>query len=161
MPIRMYLAGRSFDPKLVQNMSTAFQGVCTALSLKPIDDAVTRLVAEKIIELAGGGTRGPVSLHLMALKEFQTDSSAQAASATSRPTLSDGSELIEPIPCERCGALAYLVQMMEMRTFQCPVCGHRMERPRSLGAELFKEGLIYEQSAARTLHEQPQKRPCW
>ncbi len=57
MPIRMHLAGRSFDPKLIQNMSGRFHGVCTALRLRSIDGAVTRLVAEKIIELAGGGTR--------------------------------------------------------------------------------------------------------
>jgi hypothetical protein len=26
------------------------------------------------------------------------------------------------------GALAYLVQITWVRTFQCPTCGHRMER---------------------------------
>jgi hypothetical protein len=127
MPIRVYLADRSFDPELIQNMSAAFQGVCTALSLKPIDDAITRLVAEKIIELAARRTRSPVSLHWITLKEFQADPSGQPAPATSQSTLPDGSELIEPIPCDRCGALAYLVQITKMRTFQCPACGHRME----------------------------------
>ena len=51
-------------------------------------------------------------------------------------TLPDGSELFEPTPCDRCGALAYLVLRAlnpdkpetEVLTFQCPVCGHRMER---------------------------------
>jgi hypothetical protein len=129
MPIRLYLANRSFDPDLIQYMSAAFQGVCTALSLKPIDDPITRLVAEKIIELAGSRTRSPVALHWMTLKAFQADTSAQAAAASSRPTLPDGSELILPIPCDRCGAPAYLVQITEMRTFQCPACGRRMERP--------------------------------
>ena len=129
MPIRMYLAGRSFDPELIQNMSAAFQSVCAALSLKPIDDAVTRLVAEKIIALAGNGTHSPVLLHLMTLKELEGDTSAQVAPATSPlTTLPDGSELIEPTPCDRCGALAYLVQITEMWTFQCPACGYRMER---------------------------------
>jgi hypothetical protein len=129
MPIRMYLAGRSFDPELIQNMSVAFQGVCAARCLSPIDDAVTRLVEEKIIELAGAGMRSPASLHLMTLKELQAETSGQAATAASPPTLPDGSELFEPIPCDRCGALVYLVRMTEMRTFQCPACGDRTERP--------------------------------
>jgi hypothetical protein len=51
-------------------------------------------------------------------------------------TLPDGSELIEPLPCDKCGALAYFVlgtrnpdkPDIQIRTFQCPACAHRMER---------------------------------
>jgi hypothetical protein len=97
LPIRTYLAGRTFDPELIQQMSAAFQGVCTALNLRPIDDAITRLVAEKIIELAVGGTHSQALLHLMTLEKFRSNTSTQTA-ATPQPALPDGSELIEPIP---------------------------------------------------------------
>jgi hypothetical protein len=52
MPIRPYLAGQAFDPETIRAMSLALEKVCEALSLKMEDDAATRLVAEKIIELA-------------------------------------------------------------------------------------------------------------
>jgi hypothetical protein len=50
--------------------------------------------------------------------------------------LPDGSELIEPIPCDRCGALSYFILRLphpdkpdaEIHTFQCPACGNRMQR---------------------------------
>jgi hypothetical protein len=44
-------------------MSLAFRGVCNALDLKPVDDAVTRLVAEKIIELVESGIRSSTALY--------------------------------------------------------------------------------------------------
>jgi hypothetical protein len=71
MPIRMYLAGRTFDSETTENMSAAFEGVCSALGLNPVDDAVTRLVAEKIIELVESGVHSRVALHLMTVKEFK------------------------------------------------------------------------------------------
>jgi hypothetical protein len=51
MPIRPFLAGQVFDPETIRAMSFALERVCDALSLKMIDDAATRLIAEKIIEL--------------------------------------------------------------------------------------------------------------
>jgi hypothetical protein len=44
-------AGRTFDPAVIRSMSLAFRSVCNALDLKPVDHAVTRLLAEEIIEL--------------------------------------------------------------------------------------------------------------
>ena len=44
-------AGRTFDPEVIRSMSLAFRSVCNALDLKPVDHAVTRLLAEEIIEL--------------------------------------------------------------------------------------------------------------
>jgi hypothetical protein len=38
-----------------------------------VDDAATRLVAEKIIELAQRGVRDVATLQAMALKEFKYD----------------------------------------------------------------------------------------
>ena len=49
MPIRPFLADQAFDPELITAMSLALQRACDALRLKLIDDAATRLVAEKII----------------------------------------------------------------------------------------------------------------
>ena len=39
-------------------MSGALESVCKALSLKMIDDPATRVVAQKIIEMAQSGVRG-------------------------------------------------------------------------------------------------------
>ena len=39
-------------------MSGALESVCKALSLKMIDDHATRVVAQKIIEMAQSGVRG-------------------------------------------------------------------------------------------------------
>jgi hypothetical protein len=122
MPIRVYLGGRAFDPETIQHMSTAFRSVCDALDLRPLDDAVTRLVAEKIIALVESGVHSSTALHAIALIHFKPVDMPQQA------TLSDGSELVDPIRCDQCDALAYLVLSSSTRTFQCPDCGYRVER---------------------------------
>jgi hypothetical protein len=71
MPIRPFLAGQAFDSETIRDMSLALQKVCDALSLKMIDDAATRMIAEKIIELAQRGVRDVSSLTAMTLKEFK------------------------------------------------------------------------------------------
>ena len=71
MAIRPFLAGRAFDPETIAEMSMALESVCNALSLKMVDDAATRIIAQKIIELAQGGVRGPDTLHSLTLQEFQ------------------------------------------------------------------------------------------
>jgi len=43
---------------------------CDSLHLKVGDDPATRLVAEKIINLAQRGIRDPIMLRTMTLKEF-------------------------------------------------------------------------------------------
>jgi hypothetical protein len=73
MPIRPYLVGEGFDPETISEMSDALQSVCKALSLKMIDDAATRAVAQKIIEMAQSGARGADKLHSLALQEFQSE----------------------------------------------------------------------------------------
>jgi hypothetical protein len=50
-PICVYLGGRTFDPKTFENMSVAFKGVCDALGLKPVNDAVTRLGANSTLAI--------------------------------------------------------------------------------------------------------------
>lgn len=71
MPIRPFLAGQAFEPETIRDMSLALEKVCDALSLKMVDDAATRLIAEKIIELAQRGVRDVSTLTAMTLKEFK------------------------------------------------------------------------------------------
>ena len=82
MSIRPFLSGQAFDPETIDKMSEALQSVCDTLSLKMVDDAATRLVARKIIELARRGVRDATALRAMALKEFKYECSG----ARSPPT---------------------------------------------------------------------------
>ncbi len=52
----------------------AFEKVCEGLKLSPKDDPITRVVAEKVIELTQRAIRVSASLSAMALKEFQSGS---------------------------------------------------------------------------------------
>src|SRR5215467_12992156 len=70
MPITPYLAHQAFEPETIQTMSAAFVAACDALHLKVGDDPATRLVAEKVINLAQRGIRDPDMLRTMTLKEF-------------------------------------------------------------------------------------------
>jgi hypothetical protein len=71
MPIRPFLSGRAFEPETIDIMSEALKGVCETLSLMPVDGPETRLVAQKIIELAQRGVRVVATLQAMALSEFK------------------------------------------------------------------------------------------
>ena len=73
MPIRPFLSGAAFDPETIREMSLALESVCHTLGLKVIDDAATRLIAEKIIELSQHGVHGVATLHAMAVKEFNAE----------------------------------------------------------------------------------------
>jgi len=54
---------------------------CEVLGLSNRDDAMTQLVAEKIIELAKRGLNDPTALHLAAIKEFNSDPQQSAKPA--------------------------------------------------------------------------------
>jgi hypothetical protein len=71
MPIRPYLAGEAFDPETIHNMSLVLEDICRTLNLKMIDDACTRLVARKIIDLAQCGIHDVATLRAMTLDEFK------------------------------------------------------------------------------------------
>jgi hypothetical protein len=71
MPIRPYLAGQAFEPESIREMSLALENVCEMLALRLADDANTRLVASKIIELAQRGVRDAPTLTAMTLKDFK------------------------------------------------------------------------------------------
>jgi hypothetical protein len=71
MTILPFLSGRAFDPETIERMSEALKGVCETLSLKLADGPETRLVAQKIIELAQRGVRDAATLQTMALSAFK------------------------------------------------------------------------------------------
>jgi len=52
-------------------MSAALESVCEELRLKMIDDAATRLVAEKIIELVHRGVKDVGRLRAMTLEQLK------------------------------------------------------------------------------------------
>jgi hypothetical protein len=71
MPIRPFLAGQAFDPETITKMSAAFESVCVVLGIKLVDDAATRLVAQKVIELAQRGVKDVKTLIAMTLEQFE------------------------------------------------------------------------------------------
>jgi hypothetical protein len=71
MTICPFLAGRAFDREIIDKMSEALKGACETLSLKLADGPETRLVAQKIIELAQRGVRDAATLQTMTLSEFK------------------------------------------------------------------------------------------
>jgi hypothetical protein len=73
VPITPFLKGQAFDPELVEAMGTAFVSTCDALGLTDRTDAITTLVAEKIVELAQRGLRNPTAMHLMAINEIKSN----------------------------------------------------------------------------------------
>lgn len=73
MPITPFLRGQAFEPETVEAMAKAFVTTREALGLSDRDDAMTQLVAEKIIELAQRGLKNSSTLYLAAIKEFKPD----------------------------------------------------------------------------------------
>ena len=73
MPITPFLRGQAFDPELVEAMGAAFFDTCSALGLTDRADPITKLVAEKIIELAERGLRNPATMRVMAVEELKFD----------------------------------------------------------------------------------------
>jgi hypothetical protein len=66
MLITPFLNGQAFDPETIEAMGKAFVTTCEALGLSDRTDAMTELVAKKIIELAQRGYKNPTALHLAA-----------------------------------------------------------------------------------------------
>ena len=73
MPITPFLRGQAFDPETVEAMGKAFVMTCRTFGLIDRRDAMTNLVAAKIIELAQRGLKNPLALHLAAMAEFESD----------------------------------------------------------------------------------------
>ncbi len=73
MPITPFLLNQAFDPETIEVMGKAFVLTCEALGLNDRADAMTELVAEKIIELAQRGFKNPNALQLAAIQEFKSN----------------------------------------------------------------------------------------
>jgi hypothetical protein len=54
MPIRRFLAGKSFDPETLAILNAAFAGACADLGVTKKTPHAREAVAKKIIELADG-----------------------------------------------------------------------------------------------------------
>jgi hypothetical protein len=68
-----FLRGQAFDPETVEAMGKALAAMCESLGLSDGTDAMTKLVAEKIIELAQRGIKNPTALYFAAMKDFRSD----------------------------------------------------------------------------------------
>jgi hypothetical protein len=71
MPIRPFLASQAFEPELIGQMSLALETVCGKFGMKLTDDPATRVVAQRIIELAQRGVSDAPTLSEMTLKELK------------------------------------------------------------------------------------------
>ncbi len=71
--IRPFLARQVFEPDAVRTLSLAFDSACEALGLRTREDPATKLVAEKVIELAQRGIRDVARLRAMTLKELSRE----------------------------------------------------------------------------------------
>ena len=72
MSIHVFLAA-AFTPEDVQILAAAFEDALKSLGLVDREDAVTKLVAEKIITAAKTGERDPERLRDAVLAEFRPD----------------------------------------------------------------------------------------
>jgi len=71
MPIRPYLQGQAFDPDSIRIMSVAFENACKQLGILNKHDAVTKIVARTVIEMAQRGFRDEDSLTDAVMQEFR------------------------------------------------------------------------------------------
>ena len=72
MPIRPFLAGRTFEPEQITIMSAAFADTCKALGLSEEDHPLTPLVAQHVMGLGQRGVRNRTVLYLLTLEEFRS-----------------------------------------------------------------------------------------
>lgn len=70
VPIRPFLDGEAFNPEAIESMGRALADACLALGLKDREDAITKILAMRIIDLAREGAHEPEVLKAAALKGF-------------------------------------------------------------------------------------------
>lgn len=71
MPIRPYLQGQAFDPDTVRVMGVAFENACKELGIVDNRDAVTKIIARTVIDMAQRGYRDEESLTAAVMQEFR------------------------------------------------------------------------------------------
>jgi hypothetical protein len=64
--------GASFEPEVISAITAAYHAALRELGLSESDDAATRMVAKKVIELAARGERDPERLKIATLAALRT-----------------------------------------------------------------------------------------
>jgi hypothetical protein len=77
MRITPYFSGERFDQETTRIMSVAFEIVRVALRLADRDDALSTVIAHRIIELSRAGERNPDLLCERVLFEFATPTNSE------------------------------------------------------------------------------------
>jgi hypothetical protein len=72
MAIHHLLDSFVFGPKEIQHVAKAYDDALSALGLASRDDRATRLLAEKIIEIARAGERNPIKIRRRAIERLGT-----------------------------------------------------------------------------------------
>ena len=98
MPIRPFLAGRTFEPEQITIMSAAFADTCEALGLEA-DHALMPLVAQHVMGLGQRGVRSRSVLYLLTLEEFRSYQQISTRSLTRiRKSRREGSQPLSRRP---------------------------------------------------------------
>jgi hypothetical protein len=71
MPIRRLIEQDAFDPEAIAAMAAAFEATLAELGLVDRSDAMTEIVAKRIIQFAQEGERDPIRLRELALKSLR------------------------------------------------------------------------------------------
>jgi hypothetical protein len=72
MPIKPFLAGRTFEPDQITVMSAALGDTCEALGLSEADHPLMPLVAQHVMGLGQRGVKTRAVLYLLTLEEFRS-----------------------------------------------------------------------------------------
>jgi hypothetical protein len=70
MPIRSHLRNTSLTPDEIHCLNVAYKAALRSLSLVDRNDPLTKMIADKIIEIGQGGVRDPAVISAQAIKEL-------------------------------------------------------------------------------------------
>ena len=82
--LRLFEAGRTFEPEQITVMSAAFADTCKALGLSEADHPLMPLVAQHVMGLVRRGVKNRAVLYLLTLEEFR-NLARQLSARTSDP----------------------------------------------------------------------------
>jgi hypothetical protein len=68
MPIRSHLGNASLTPDEIRCLNDAYKAALRSLSLVDRNDPLTKMIADKIIEIGQGGVRDPAVISARAIK---------------------------------------------------------------------------------------------
>jgi hypothetical protein len=78
MSIHPFVAHEAFDPELIETMAAAFDHACARLGLADREDAITEIVARRIVVLARSGIHTKTALYLRTIQDFKAKARPQA-----------------------------------------------------------------------------------